>query len=166
MLFFPLSEIVKSAGAWRCCERRTRLTQSDNERSPDNSSSPPMHSAAFLSVSPIFSLTFTSLLRSVPVSLSTRPNLSRISPSLHPSPLLLLLHHRSLLAPGLCDPFQSFSKLVKVEGLEDLCSFNSLYLITSLRSVNHHPVVLKGLQTVCVQDFRIFLQFRPCTPQS
>lgn len=35
MLFFPLSELVKSAGAWQCCERKTRLTQSDKERLPD-----------------------------------------------------------------------------------------------------------------------------------
>lgn len=35
MLFLPLSELVKSAGAWRRRARRTRLTRSDKERSPD-----------------------------------------------------------------------------------------------------------------------------------
>lgn len=36
MLFFPLSELVKRAGAWRRCKRRTRWTLSDKKGSTDD----------------------------------------------------------------------------------------------------------------------------------
>lgn len=146
MLFFLLSELVESAGAWQRCKRRARLTLSDKEGSPDKAHLHPCILLLLLSVSP-FCLTFTMsfilspsvclylfpLKHSAPLTVSAHPSLTPIA--------LYILHQSSLSSFGALLHYSLFYIILKREPVLTVGHFNSRYLIISFQSVKLHWVI-------------------------